>query len=71
MISKEEAKERCLLGWNIRCNVCGNYGAKWIYGARPGWGALALCPEHEKEYNEMVYRHKEEIKNFTDVKFEN
>lgn len=70
MITKGEAKKRSIQGWNIRCNLCGNYGASWIYGARPGWGALALCPEHEKEYKEMIERHKKEIRKFTNANFE-
>lgn len=44
VITMDEARERELPGWNIRCNRCGDYGAEWLRGERPGWGALALCP---------------------------
>jgi hypothetical protein len=41
--TKDEAREQGLIGWNLRCNKCGDYGARWHQKERPGWGALALC----------------------------
>lgn len=71
MISKEEAKKRSLPGWNIRCNVCGNYGAKWVnVGKNSRACTRALCPQHEKEFNEMIYRYGEDMKKFIKVQFE-
>lgn len=70
IISKEEANKRCLIGWNIRCNFCGDYGAEWIKSARPGWGDLALCPQHEEEYQRMIRRHEKEKQRFRNVKYE-
>ncbi len=70
-ITCNEARRRCLPGWNIRCNHCGSYGADWTRdGARPGWGELALCPRHMGEYAAMKERHREELECFRRVRFE-
>ncbi|MDI9887330.1 MULTISPECIES: hypothetical protein [Streptomyces] len=66
----EEAAQAGLIGWNLRCNSCGGYGATWIPGMRPGWGALALCYPHEKALQAMQRRHAEELKALTAVHFE-
>ena len=66
----EEAREMKLNGWNIRCNYCGDYGARWIVGARPGWGSLALCEQHEKEYDEEMRRHNKELKRLRTINYE-
>lgn len=65
-----EAAEAGRMGWNLRCNRCGGYGATWLVGARPNWGSLALCHPHAKEYGAMVLRHAGEMELFTNVKFE-
>jgi len=53
-----EAAEKELNGWNLCCNVCGIFGAEWIANARPGWGSLALCPEHKKSWEDEQERHR-------------
>ena len=70
MLTKKEARERCLLGWNLRCNLCGSYGALWINEARPGWGALALCPEHKQEWHDEQIRHSKEVSRLRTINFE-
>jgi hypothetical protein len=70
MISLKEAKSRCLPGWNIRCNLCGSYGAEWHLGERLGWGALALCPEHSKELCEEYRRHRYKLSRLRTINFE-
>lgn len=50
ILSMNEACELGLPGWNIRCNYCGTFGASWLPNERPGWGSLALCPEHRYEF---------------------
>ena len=67
---KVEAREKYVLGWNIRCNLCGTYGAEWIRGERPGWGALALCPAHKAELLRERYRHGKEMKRLRTINFE-
>ena len=66
----EEARELNLSGWNIRCNYCGSYGARWIPNARPGWGNLCLCEQHENEYDEEMRRHKKELKRLRTINYE-
>lgn len=66
----EEAAEAGLVGWNLRCNRCGDYGATWIPKMRPGWGSLALCYPHEKELHAVQRRHADELKKATAVNFE-
>lgn len=69
-LSREEAKRQCVLGWNIRCNKCGSYGAVWIKSGRPGWGSLALCPIHEQLYLAEMKRHSEELLWLAKIEFE-
>lgn len=74
-ISKEEAKKLRLDGWNIRCNYCGNYGAKWMHTimgapARREWGALALCPEHYKKIQEAVKALQDTLSTYRKINFE-
>ena len=66
----EEAAAAGRMGWNLRCNSCGGYGATWIPGMRPGWGALALCHPHEKELYAMQRRHADELATLTTINFE-
>lgn len=66
----EEAARAGRMGWNLRCNYCGGYGASWIRGMRPGWGALALCHPHGAELNQMRNRHQSELAALTSVYFE-
>lgn len=69
-MTKEEARAQGLQGWNIRCNLCGEYPAGWITAARPGWGDLALCPDHAVEYKDEVMRHDREIRRLRTINFE-
>lgn len=66
----EEAAEAGLIGWNLRCNRCGGYGAQWIPEMRPGWGALALCNPHAAELSAAEHRHADEMRELTAVRFE-
>jgi hypothetical protein len=70
VLSKEQAREQALPGWNIRCNLCGSYGASWLMKARPGWGALALCPTHREEYLAELARHDKAIATLSVINFE-
>lgn len=58
------------MGWNIRCNVCGCYGAAWLPNARPGWGALALCPEHKADLMSLAVRHWTETRPYFRIAYE-
>lgn len=69
-LTVEEALDFGLLGWNIRCNRCGSYGAQWLPGQRPGWGALALCPPHRDELHAEVRRHEGALRALRAVAFE-
>lgn len=66
----DEAADAHLIGWNLRCNRCGGYGATWVVGMRPGWGSLALCYPHERELRAAQRRHADEVKELTAVRFE-
>jgi hypothetical protein len=66
----EEAAAAGRLGWNLRCNRCGLFGARWISGMRPGWGALALCDPHADELEAEVGRHKSAMAVLGAVNFE-
>ena len=70
IMDKEEAKAMAVRGWNLRCNVCGSYGAEWIHGERPGWGALALCPKHKAELIAEKNRHAKEMNRLRSINFE-
>jgi hypothetical protein len=66
----EEAAEAGRMGWNLRCNHCGLYGAAWIPKMRPGWGSLALCYPHKAELEATQRRHAEELRALTAVRYE-
>lgn len=66
----EEAAAAHRMGWNLRCNSCGGYGATWIPGMRPGWGSLALCHPDRRELEAMQRRHSDELKTLTTINFE-
>lgn len=68
--SMEEAREQKLFGWNIRCNYCGDYGARWLPGQRPNWGSLCLCKKHEHELDEEMSRHHKEMKRLRTINYE-
>lgn len=70
MLSREQARDAGLLGWNIRCNRCGSYGADWLPGERPGYGSLALCPTHAAELRAEHARHREALSLLRRVNFE-
>lgn len=65
-----EAREDVRQGWNLRCNVCGVFGASWLPELRPGWGCLAACPEHQAAIDAEQKRHAEAMKKLTTVSFE-
>lgn len=65
-----EAAEAGRMGWNLRCNRCGQFGATWIPGQRPGWGSLALCSPHEAELNQEIRRHDQAMAALRKVEFE-
>ena len=54
----------------LRCNLCGSYDAEWIYGERPGFGALALCPKHKAELIAEKERHDREISRLRTINYE-
>lgn len=66
----EEAAAAHIIGWNLRCNRCGRYGATWIPNMRPGWGSLALCYPHKRELESVQRRHAGELAEVTAVNFE-
>jgi hypothetical protein len=66
----EAAAEAHALGWNLRCNRCGGYGADWIPKMRPGWGSLALCAPHAAELTAEQNRHALALRDLTVVRFE-
>lgn len=70
--TEAEAKALNLLGWNLRCNRCGTFGAQWVPGERPGWyfGNLALCPPHRQELADVRERHERELAEVRQVNFE-
>jgi hypothetical protein len=65
-----EAKEAGRSGWNLRCNLCGGYGAAWHPGMRPNWGALALCHPHGQELSRVMRRYADELAALTKINFE-
>jgi hypothetical protein len=66
----QEARRAVRAGWNLRCNRCGSYGASWCPGARPGWGALALCPLDLLELEAEHRRHQEALHRLQAVNYE-
>lgn len=66
----EEAADAHRIGWNLRCNNCGGYGATWIPKMRPGWGSLALCHPDRTALESMQRRHADELATLTTVHFE-
>lgn len=66
----EEAAAAHRMGWNLRCNRCGGFGATWIPGMRPGWGSLALCYPHKAELEAEQRRHVDAMTVLTRVSFE-
>jgi len=66
----EEARKKCLPGWNLRCNLCGEHPASWIPNARPGWGSLALCDKHREYYESELNRHRLELKRLRKINYE-
>jgi hypothetical protein len=64
------AADAGISGWNIRCNLCGAFGASWIINARPGWGSLALCPSHKEAYEAEMSRHRGVISTLSQINFE-
>lgn len=54
VLDRDEARELSLTGWDIRCNRCGTYGARWV----PEEINLALCVRHEQELVGEYARHQ-------------
>ena len=69
-LTRDEAREQGLSGWNVRCNRCGSYGASWHSGRRPGWGDLALCKPHSIELAEELERHEKAMRVLCEVQFD-
>ena len=71
-MTKEEARNKNLIGWNLKCNLCGEYPATWneSSNSRPGWGFLALCEKHMKEYDDEEDRHRKEMYRLRKINFE-
>jgi hypothetical protein len=74
MRTLEEARDRpegAMCGWNVRCNLCGSYGASWLDPwSRPGWGCLCLCEVHKAEWEAEMSRHSIEISRLRTINFE-
>lgn len=70
ILTKDEARRLALNGWNLRCNLCGSYGARWLTGERPGWGSLALCEHHAHELHVEKQRHDKEMRRLRTINFE-
>jgi len=68
--SKEEARKAHRMGWNLRCNACGTYGALWVPNERPGWGSLAMCPECKADLDAEYRRHHNALRILRAVNFE-
>ncbi|MFD2421637.1 hypothetical protein [Amycolatopsis pigmentata] len=66
----EEAAKAGRIGWNLRCNRCGMYGARWIPEQRPGWGSLALCDPHGDELEAEFRRHQKALTELRAINFE-
>lgn len=66
----EAAREAHAHGWNLRCNLCGTFGAGWVPGQRPGWGALAMCPTHRQDLDDELRRHEYAIGELRRINFE-
>jgi excisionase family DNA binding protein len=68
----DAAREAGRAGWNIRCNRCGGYGARWMPGERPGWhfGNLALCDLHADELGAEYRRHWAALAVLREVRYE-
>lgn len=69
-LTREQAREFRLPGWNLRCNLCGSYGGQWVTNGRPGWGDLALCESHRLEYYLEEERHRNEMSRLRKINFE-
>lgn len=68
----DAAREAGRAGWNIRCNRCGSYGARWRPDERPGWhfGNLALCDPHADELGAEYARHQAALAVLREVRYE-
>lgn len=66
----DQARDAGVCGWNLRCNLCGTYGATWIPNQRPGWGDLALCPTHENDLTAELRRHKDAMTELRHINYE-
>ena len=69
-MNMREARAAFLPGWNLRCNLCGEYPANWIADMRPGIGALALCDQHRLELEKIQDDYKKSLEKFRLIKFE-
>lgn len=69
-MTREEARKKALPGWNIRCNLCGEYPAKWFCNQRPDWGSLALCDRHGEELRSELEWHEAEMRRLRTINYE-
>lgn len=60
-LTMEEALDFGLMGWNLRCTLCGSFGAEWVRGLREASGSLAFCPGHRDEWRIEQNRHSAEV----------
>lgn len=62
MYTKNEAHEAGLMGWMMRCNRCGTYGASIYNGEAEDGSPLRLCPLHARELKDEYKRHRKALK---------
>lgn len=75
ILTESGARNILAYGHNIRCNCCGSYGAQWVSKingevARPGWGALALCPYHARQVEQIVNEYNDKLAAIRKINFE-
>lgn len=70
-LTEDDARAANAHGHNLRCNVCGTYGATWTAGMeRPGWGCLAVCPTDKTALEAEHRRHVSALSDLRRVRFE-
>jgi len=58
-------------GWNVRCNACGFYGARWRsdVASVPGFGHFAACEKCYEAIRGEVERHRKAMERLATVTF--
>lgn len=71
-LTQDDARVAGVPGCNLRCNVCGTYGATWMPGERPGWryGNLAACPTDKVAFEAEYRRRATALAELREVRFE-